>query len=63
MSHYGISLFFYYGVSFSYFASSSKRRLFPLPQNAVTHNSPSPKSKVMLEWESPSDFEGDVVFT
>lgn len=37
--------------------------MFPLPQNAVTHNSPTSKSKVTLQWEPPSDFEGDVVFT
>lgn len=30
--------------------------------NAVTHSSPTKKPKVSLQWEAPSDFEGDVVF-
>lgn len=31
--------------------------------NAVTHRGSSPKKKVRLMWEPPSDFVGDVVFT
>ncbi|XP_066965921.1 putative ferric-chelate reductase 1 homolog isoform X2 [Macrobrachium rosenbergii] len=30
--------------------------------NAVTHSSSTAKPKVLLEWEAPSDYSGDVVF-
>ena len=31
-------------------------------QNAVTHKDATNKVKVELQWEAPSDFQGDVAF-
>uniref|UniRef100_A0A1A9WDX6 Ferric-chelate reductase 1 homolog n=1 Tax=Glossina brevipalpis TaxID=37001 RepID=A0A1A9WDX6_9MUSC len=30
--------------------------------NSATHSNPSPKAEINLEWQSPVDFEGDVIF-
>lgn len=31
-------------------------------RNSVTHTSTVPKTEISLEWQSPVDFEGEMVF-